>query len=224
MGFSDILKKSFLEGFVSGTTTTKEMLVAMILTGMIGLYIFGVYRIVARKSFYSRSFNISLIALAIITSAIIIAVQSSVVISLGMVGALSIVRFRTAVKEPLDLIFLFWSISIGIICGAGLLKLAIIVSVLVSVVILVLEMLPNVKAPMLLIVNATGFKCEESIIKIISQNTNAYAIKTRTITKNSFDLICEVKVKKANILLSELTELEEINSVSLMEHDGEVTY
>ncbi len=224
MGFSDILKKSFLEGFVSGTTTTKEMLVAMILTGMIGLYIFGVYRIVARKSFYSRSFNISLIALAIITSAIIIAVQSSVVISLGMVGALSIVRFRTAVKEPLDLIFLFWSISIGIICGAGLLKLAIIVSVLVSVVILVLELLPNVKAPMLLIVNATGFKCEESIIKIISQNTNAYAIKTRTITKNSFDLICEVKVKKANILLSELTELEEINSVSLMEHDGEVTY
>lgn len=224
MGFNDILKKSFLEGFVSGTATTKEILVAMILTGIIGLYIFCVYRVVARKSFYSRSFNISLVALAIITSAIIIAVQSSVVISLGMVGALSIVRFRTAVKEPMDLIFLFWSISIGIICGAGLFKVAIIVSVLVSLVILVLELLPNVKAPMLLIINASDFKREENILRVISENTNTYVVKTRTVTKNSFDLICEVKVKKGNSLLKELTELEEVNSVSLMEHDGEVTY
>ena len=120
MGFKDILKKSFLEGANVVDFSIASVALTLVVTAALGLYIYIVYRLISRKSFYSKSFNISLVAMAMITAAIILAIQSSVVISLGMVGALSIVRFRTAVKDPMDLVFLFWSISIGIICGAGL--------------------------------------------------------------------------------------------------------
>ena len=120
MGFNDVLKKSFIQTATEGMSIGNAVL-ALGITCLIAVYIFFIYRVMTRKSFYSKSFNVSLVALSLITAAIILSIQSSVVISLGMVGALSIVRFRTAVKEPMDLVFLFWSISIGIICGAGLL-------------------------------------------------------------------------------------------------------
>ena len=119
MSFKDIFKKSFLSQFNSDLSTT-SIIMALLITAVIAVYIFAVYRVVCRKAFYSRSFAISLPVIAMITASVIIAVQSSIVISLGMVGALSIVRFRTAVKDPMDLAFLFWSISVGIICGATL--------------------------------------------------------------------------------------------------------
>ena len=106
--FKDILKKSFLEGFASSDITAKTVMVALLVTTLIAVYIFVVYKLMCRKTFYSKNFNISLVGVALITAAIIITIQSSVVVSLGMVGALSIVRFRTAVKDPMDLMFLFW--------------------------------------------------------------------------------------------------------------------
>lgn len=118
MSFKDIFKKSFLEGFASTEITTVTIVAALAVASALAFYIFLVYRVLTRKTFYSKNFNISLAGITVITAALILTMQSSVVLSLGMVGALSIVRFRTAIKDPMDLMFLFWSISVGIICGA----------------------------------------------------------------------------------------------------------
>ena len=128
MGYKDIFKKAFLEGYANVELGAIDIMMVFIIASLLGLFIFYIYRLVMKKTFYSLSFNISLVALTIITSSIILTIQSSIVISLGMVGALSIVRFRTAVKDPLDLVFLFWAISVGIICGAGLAEIAVIMS------------------------------------------------------------------------------------------------
>ena len=119
MTFKDIFKQSFLNGF-SGGIDTMTVLFGLGLACALGLYIFLIYRALTRKTFYSLNFNISLVAMSVITAAIILTIQSNLVISLGMVGALSIVRFRTAIKDPMDLVFLYWAIGVGIICGAGL--------------------------------------------------------------------------------------------------------
>lgn len=160
----DIIKKSFLEGFAASDISVKTVIIALLITCIIGVYIFFLYRIITRKTFYSKNFNISLVCVAIITAAIILTIQSSIVVSLGMVGALSIVRFRTAVKEPLDLVFLFWAISTGIICGAGFAEFALILAVVLTAVILALNFLPVLKTPLILVINAKSFDCEEEIM------------------------------------------------------------
>ncbi len=176
MGFRDILKKSFLESYNLTDITTKDIVIAMSVACVVGLYIFLVYRIVTRKAFYSKSFSISLVVLAMITTAVILTIQSSVVVSLGMVGALSIVRFRTAVKDPMDLVFLFWSISVGIICGVGLFELAALTSVGVSLVIAVLELFPAVRLPMLLIVNTSEKSGEKAILELVLKYNKNYKV------------------------------------------------
>ena len=165
MGFQDVFKNSFLEGFRGMDITTGKIAATLFVTALLALYVFMIYRLVTRKVFYSKSFNISLAALSLITAAIILAMQSNLVISLGMVGALSIIRFRTAIKDPMDLVFLFWSISIGIICGAGLYEVALVTSVAVTVCILVLDLLPVAKAPMMLVVNSSVMDAEEAVLR-----------------------------------------------------------
>jgi hypothetical protein len=155
MTFNDIFKKSFLTSFDTGDHSLRFILTALALSCFFAVYIFFVYRLVTRKTFYNKSFNISLAANVVIVAGIILTIQSSIVLSLGMVGALSIIRFRTAIKEPMDLTFLFWSISAGIICGAGLPGIACLVSIIVSGLVVVLDYIPVAKAPMILIVNAS---------------------------------------------------------------------
>lgn len=224
MGFSDILKKSFLENYSVQDLSTADIFMAMLIACLIGLYIFGIYRVVTRKAFYSKSFNISLVALAMITSAIILTIQSSVVISLGMVGALSIVRFRTAVKDPMDLVFLFWSISAGIICGAGLFELAALATVSVSLVILFLEFLPVRKPSMLLVVNATKTDVDKALIETVDKYTKRYKIKSQNMTNQGLDMIIELRVASGGELLRELHTMDGIVSVSLLNQEGEATY
>ncbi|MDE7286704.1 MAG: DUF4956 domain-containing protein, partial [Lachnospiraceae bacterium] len=142
MNYIDIFKKSFLEGYASANLTVKSILVCMLITILISAYIFMVYRMLNRNAFYNKNFNMSLPAIAILTAAIILTIQSNIVISLGMVGALSIVRFRTAIKDPMDLVFLFWAISIGIICGAGFAVIAVIASAVLTVGLLLADHLP----------------------------------------------------------------------------------
>ena len=224
MGFQDVLKKSFLEGFAATDLSTTTIVIALAITTAIAIYIFAVYRLMSRNSFYSKSFNISLVALAIITASIILTIQSSVVISLGMVGALSIVRFRTAVKEPQDLVFLFWSISTGIICGAGLFEVGIIAAVLVTIVLLVLELVPVRTESMLLIINADACDAEEAIMKIVGEYTKKPHIKSRNINANGCDMIIELRVKDGGGLVKKVSTLKGVRNVSLLSHDGEVTY
>lgn len=196
MGFKDVFKKSFLEGFTSMDITTGKIAATLIVTALLALYIFAIYRLVTRKVFYSKNFNISLAVMSLITAAIILAMQSNLVISLGMVGALSIVRFRTAIKDPMDLAFLFWSISIGIICGAGLYEIALVTSVGVTVFILVLDMLPVGKAPMMLVVNSSEMNGEKAVLDVVGKYARYYKVKSRNLSKGRLDLVIELKVKE----------------------------
>ena len=224
MGFQDVFKKSFLEGFSSMDITTGKIAATLLVTALLALYIFMIYRLVTRKVFYSKSFNISLAALSLITAAIILAMQSNLVISLGMVGALSIIRFRTAIKDPMDLVFLFWSISIGIICGAGLYEVALVTSVAVTVCILVLDLLPVAKAPVVLVVNSSRMDGEGAVLEVVGKYAKSYKVKSRNLSKGRLDMVVELRVKDESGLVKETAELEGMISASLIAHDGEVTF
>ena len=224
MGFQDVFKKSFLEGFSSMDITTGKIAATLLVTALLALYIFMIYRLVTRKVFYSKSFNISLAALSLITAAIILAMQSNLVISLGMVGALSIIRFRTAIKDPMDLVFLFWSISIGIICGAGLYEVALVTSVAVTVCILVLDLLPVAKAPVMLVVNSSRMDGEGAVLEVVGKYAKSYKVKSRNLSKGRLDMVVELRVKDESGLVKETAELEGMISASLIAHDGEGTF
>lgn len=224
MGFQDVFKRSFLEGFTSMDITTGKIAATLFVTALLALYVFFVYRLVTRKVFYSKNFNISLAAMALITAAIILAMQSNLVISLGMVGALSIVRFRTAIKDPMDLVFLFWSISIGIICGAGLYEVALVTSVAVTVCILALDLLPVAKAPMMLVVNSSSMDAESAVLDIVKKYTKSYKVKSRNLSKDRLDMVIELRVKEEQSLVAEVAGLAGMVSASLIAHDGEVTF
>lgn len=223
MGFNDVLKKSFVQ------TTTENLsmggvILALIVACLLAIYIFCVYRAMTRKTFYNRNFNISLVGLALITTAIILSIQSSVVISLGMVGALSIVRFRTAIKEPMDLVFLFWSISVGIICGAGLFEIAIMVSVLLTIVILLLEKLPVSKVPMILVLDSSDIDSEETIMEVIEKYSSHIKVKSRSMNTDSLNMVIEVRIKEEAECIREINALSGMNHVSIVSQDGEVTF
>ena len=224
MSFKDIFKKSFLEGYASAEITTTTVIVALGIACVLALYIFFVYRVVTRKTFYSKNFNISLAGITVITAGLILTMQSSIVLSLGMVGALSIVRFRTAIKDPMDLMFLFWSISVGIICGAGLAQIAVILSVIITVGILVLDHLPVAKAPMLLVVNADNPDAEEVVSRAVAKYVKHFNVKSRNMTQNSLDLVVELRTNQGSQLLREVMALEGVVSASLLSHDGEATF
>jgi len=224
MGFQDVFKKSFLEGFTSMDITSAKIMATLFMTALLALYIFFIYRLVTRKVFYSKNFNISLAAMSLITAAIILAMQSNLVISLGMVGALSIIRFRTAIKDPMDLVFLFWSISAGIICGAGLYEVALITSVAVTVCILVLDLLPVAKVPMMLVINSSVMDGEDEILEVVDKYAKGYKVKSRNLSKGRLDMVVELRVKDESGLVSEVAAIEGMISASLIAHDGEVTF
>ncbi|MBQ8474160.1 MAG: DUF4956 domain-containing protein [Clostridia bacterium] len=224
MTFSDIFKSSFLEGFTASDINIYTATFSMLITSFIAFYIFIVYRVLTKKTFYSKSFNISLACIALITSGIILTIQSSIVVSLGMVGALSIVRFRTAVKDPMDLTFLFWAIAVGIICGVGLAEIAILLSIILTVGIFVLNGLPIAKAPLILVVNSSDLDSEAQITALVKKHSSSYSVKSRNMTKNSLDLIIELRTGEGSSLLREILDTESVSSASLMSHDGEVTF
>ena len=166
----------------------------------------------------------SLAVVAVVTAAIILTVQSNIVISLGMVGALSIVRFRTAIKEPMDLAFMFWSISVGIICGAGLAEIAIILSLTITVGILVLDYFPIAKAPMLLVINSSDLDLEEKIIDTVKRYAKYYKVKSRNMTQSELDMVIETRCDDQSALIRSVMAIDGVLSASLLSHDGEATF
>lgn len=222
MTFKDIFKNSFIDGF-SNTVDEKTILIALAVTAALSLYIFFIYRLVTRKSLYSKTFNVSLIAMAVITAAIILTIQSNIVLSLGMVGALSIVRFRTAIKDPLDLVFLYWSISIGIICGAGLSLIAVVLTLVISVLVITMQYIPIKKESMILVVNSVSDTSEKSITDTVKQHSKYYKVKTKNLTPTSLDMVIEVKTDSDSDLVREIIKIEGVTSASLLTHDGEIT-
>lgn len=224
MSISDVFKKSFLDGFSSTDINIYTATTAMLITCVLALYIFVVYRVLTRKTFYSKNFNISLAGIALITAGIVLTIQSSIVVSLGMVGALSIVRFRTAVKDPMDLMFLFWSIAIGIICGVGMAEIAIILSIIMTVGVIVLNGIPIAKAPLVFVVNASNLDAEDQIMSVVKKYAKHATVKSRNMTKTSLDMIVELRIAEGNKLVREVLDIPSVTYASLMAHDGEVTF
>lgn len=224
MSFIDIFKKSFLEGYASVRIDVVQIVICMVITVLIAAYIFLIYRAVNRNAFYNRNFNLSLIALAVITAAVILTIQSNIVISLGMVGALSIVRFRTAIKDPMDLVFLFWSISVGIICGAGFAVVAVVASIIITVIILLFDRVPAGATAVILLVNASDYKTEGRIMDIVEKHCRMFQVKARNLTKDKLNMAVEVQTKEGGRLVEELMDVESVTSASLVDHDGEVTF
>ena len=224
MSFSDIFKKSFLTSMNTGDLSIKFIVLVLVITSVLATYIFFAYRFFTRKTFYNKSFGVSLAIIALIVASIIMTIQSNIVISLGMVGALSIVRFRTAIKEPMDLAFLFWSISVGIICGAGLFGIAVVGSLLITLGIIIFNALPIAKAPLLLIVNSNNEDDKEMIMKAVETNVKHYNIKSQTIKNEQLALVIEVRVKDSDALIKSVSAIEGVTQCSLLCHDGEVTF
>ena len=222
--FKDIFKKSFLEGFASTDINVVSLIASLSIAALLAMYIFFTYRVMVRKNFYSKNFNIALVGVALITTAIITTIQSSIVVSLGMVGALSIVRFRTAIKDPIDLMFLFWSISIGIICGAGLAEFAVVLSLAITIVIFILDRVPVMRAPMILVVNGSSADVEEKITEAVKKYAKHYSVKSRNMTSSTYDVIFEMRTSGGADLINDVMGIDGVVSASLLEHDGEATF
>lgn len=222
MNFTDVIKKSVLNGFTAGDMSSTEIMVTLGITFLIGLYIFFVYKMVSKTALYDKSFHISMALISVITAGIIVAMQSSIVISLGMVGALSIVRFRTAIKNPMDLLFLFWSIGTGIVCGAGMYEIAFMVAFVTTIGIVILEYLPGNKRIYLLIVNGNTQLSEDDVLEVAKPLTRSCRVKTRNIKKHGCDFIFEVDTTREKELVEALREVQNIEQLSLLHHEGEV--
>lgn len=220
MKFNDIIKNSILEGFNTDITTTK-IFVTLMFTIILGIYVYFVYRNKTKSEFYSKDFNAVLAGLPLITAAIVLAMQSNIVISLGMVGALSIVRFRNAVKSSLDLLFLFWSISIGIICGAGLYEISVILCLTITILLFILDMIPNKKKSMLLVVNFSNIKTETDILNILKKYCKNYTVKSRSVSNKNIDIIIEIRTKNEEELINDILKIKDVSNFNLLLHDGE---
>ena len=218
--FSDIFKSSFLEN-VNGVSLT-DMAIALLLAFGMGMFIFLVYKKTYRGVMYSAGFGGTLIALTMITTMTILAVTSNVVLSLGMVGALSIVRFRTAIKEPMDIAFLFWAIAVGIVLAAGLIPLAVFGSVAIGVVMLLFVNHKAAKNPYIAVISCQDHETECRVRIYLEKNVEAAVIKSKTAQKGNVELNYEVRLKNENTdFVGELAEMEGVNSAVLVSYNGD---
>lgn len=222
MNFNDVFKSSFLEKATEFSIL--DVGLAMLLSFAIGLFIYLIYKKTYAGVMYSSSFGISIMAMSLITTLIILAVTSNVILSLGMVGALSIVRFRTAVKEPLDIAFLFWSISVGIVVGAGLIPLAVIGSVFIGLILLIFANKKNTDTPYIIVLNLTDDKAEDDAMTYVKQSTKKHLIKSKTVSKNGIELIVEVRLMDMSTkLVNQLLDVNGVNNACLVSYNGEYT-
>ena len=220
MGFNDIFKSSFLENVSS--VSLLDMGIALALAFCLGLFIFLVYKKTFNGVMYSSSFGVTLIALTMITTVVILAVTSNVVLSLGMVGALSIVRFRTAIKEPLDIAFLFWSIAVGIVLAAGMIPLAVIGSVINGVVMLVFINRKAVHDPYIAVISCASAQVEKSATKYLQQNVEKAVIKSKTAQNGNIEMTWEIRLLKHDTdFITELSEMDGVKSAVLVSYNGD---
>ena len=220
MSFSDIFKSSFLENVAA--VSVLDMALALALAFGLGLFILFVYKKTCSGVMYSSSFGVTLLALTMITTLVILAVTSNVVLSLGMVGALSIVRFRTAVKEPLDLAFLFWAIAAGIVLAAGMLPLAVIGSVVIGLILLVfVNRRPHLN-PYIVVVQCDGQKSEQAAMEQLRAATERCVVKSKTVQRGRIEMNMEVRLKNEDTsFINDLDAVEGVESAVLVSYNGE---
>ena len=220
MNFNDIFKSSFLETMTS--VSILDMAIALVLAFGLGLFIFLVYKKTFNGVMYSSSFGVTLIALTMITTVVILAVTSNVVLSLGMVGALSIVRFRTAIKEPLDIAFLFWSIGVGIVLAAGMIPLAVIGSVIIGVILLVFVNEKSHTHPYIVVVRCENHDAETQVNKFLSEKTERCVVKSKSAQKGEIELNMEIRLKDDNTdFINNIADMNGVHSAVLVSYNGD---
>ena len=199
-----------------------DMLAALFISFAIGMFIFIVYTKTFKGVMYSSSFGISLIAMNMITTLVILTVSANLVVSLGIVGALSIVRFRTVVKEPLDLVYLFWAISTGIIVGAGLIPLAIFGSVVIGIVLFVFANRKTNDTPYVVVISCDGEEAEQESLQILSSHTKKHVIKAKSVSKDSVELTFEVRLKESSSqFVNALLAIDGVHNATLVSYNGD---
>lgn len=220
MTFNDIFKSSFLSNITS--ISIFDMSLALLLAFGVGMFIFFIYKKTFSGVMYSSSFGVTLIALTMITTLVILAVTSNVVLSLGMVGALSIVRFRTAIKEPLDIAFLFWSIAVGIVLAAGMIPLAVIGSAFTGLTLLVFVNRKTHINPYIVVLQCENHACETQAKAFLEKNTERCVVKSKTAQKGQIELNLEIRLKNDNTdFINALSELDGVQSAVLVSYNGD---
>lgn len=220
MTFSDIFKSSFLENVTS--VSVLDMVISLVLAFGLGVFIFLVYKKTFAGVMYSSSFGVTLIALTMITTVVILAVTSNVVLSLGMVGALSIVRFRTAIKEPLDIAFLFWSIAAGIVLAAGMIPLAVVGNVVIGVILLVFVNKKSHTNPYIVVVSCKDSEGEAKAREFLEQSVSRAVVKSKSAQQGNIELNYEVRLKDENTdFITRLSELEGVRHAVLVSYNGD---
>ena len=220
MTFNDIFKSSFLENV--GSVSLLDMGVALALAFCLGLFIFMVYKKTFHGVMYSSSFGVTLVALTMITTVVILAVTSNVVLSLGMVGALSIVRFRTAIKEPLDIAFLFWSIAVGIVLAAGMIPLAVVGSIIIGVILLVFVNKKSHFHPYILVMECANQESENKAREYIEPYVARSVVKSKTAQAGKVELNLEIRLKENNTdFVTALSRIPGVRSAVLVSYNGD---
>ncbi|MEN2767513.1 DUF4956 domain-containing protein [Ornithinibacillus xuwenensis] len=223
INFSDIFKSSFLENTASFSLV--DSLLGLGIALLIGLFIYGIYKKTFNGVIYSHSFNISLIIMTLATALVIMGISQNVLLSLGMVGALSIVRFRTPIKDPMDLVYLFWSVIAGILSGAGFVLLAAIGSIFIGIVIVLFANKIKVENPYLLVIKFDESSVGGEIERILKEKTKKYALKSKSIIQGSeLEVTYEVRVKENDSeIVSDITKVHSVNSAVMLSYDGNFT-
>ena len=220
MTFSDIFKSSFLSNVTA--VSMFDMVIALVLAFGMGVFIYLIYKKSYSGVMYSSSFGVTLVALTMITTLVILAVTSNVVLSLGMVGALSIVRFRTAIKEPLDIAFLFWAIAAGIVLAAGMIPLAVFGSVLIGLIILFFANRKENTNPYIVVLDCINHDSEQRAMAFLKDRTGKCNVKSKTARKGSVELNLEIRLKDDNTdFVNELSELDGVGSAVLVSYNGD---
>ncbi len=220
MTFQDIFKSSFLESVTEFSAA--DTFIGMIFALVMGLFIFTVYKKTFNGVMYSTGFAMALVGLSLVTTLVIMAVTSNVVLSLGMVGALSIVRFRAAIKEPMEIVYLFWAIAVGIVIGAGMIPLAVIGSVIIGGILILFANRRIHDNPYILIVNCSSEKAEETALSLAQTAVERFAVKSKTVNAAGIELTAEIRMKDAGtVFVNRLNDIEGVNDVTLVSYNGE---
>ena len=220
MTFNDIFKSSFLENV--SEFSILDTLIGLAVALVIGLFIFIIYKKTLTGVLYSSGFALTLVGLSLVTTLVIMAVTSNVVLSLGMVGALSIVRFRAAIKEPVEIVFLFWSLAVGIVIGAGMIPLAVIGSAIIGVILLLFANRKIHNDPYILVTNCTDEKAEKAVLDILGKEAAHCVVKSKTVTTSGIELTAELRTKTASTaFVNAIAQLPGVETATLVSYNGE---
>ena len=218
--FNDILKSSYLENIASFNLL--DMVLGMVLSFILGLFICYVYKKTFNGVMYSRSFGVSLIAMTLITTFVILAITSNVVLSLGMVGALSIVRFRSAVKEPIDIAYLFWSIAVGIVIGAGMIPLAVFGSICIGLVLIIFVNKKTKDTPYIMVVNCENDAAEKTVMNQVATAVSKHVMKSKSVSKHGIELTMEIRLKDATTdFVNQISSVDGVSNAVLVSYNGD---